>query len=379
MINQIVLGLKALAGRRLRIYSDKIPYDFEDLSLRKILNACRVELSMYFHPSRPWGWPVHLMVEPTNHCNLNCALCPVTVGLERSQGHMNLALYQKLIDEVGAYIFTLLLWDWGEPFLNPSIFDMIAYAKKQGIKVVTSTNGHLFTRDEPVDALIDSGLDTLIFAMDGVTQSTYERYRQGGSLEAVLQGIRRVVSRKRARGSSLPFINLRFIVMRHNEHEIPQLKQLAKELGVDALTLKVLNPGSQDPYEGSDAEKHDDFLPQNPDYRRFKTRQEDGRKIRLKKNPCKLLWNNPTIHWNGSISPCTYDPKEKFSLGNLEKSSFQEIWFGQPYREMRRQFKTGWGDLPLCGECSYAYQGGNCSKDTIAEAIFFKPPLSLKS
>jgi radical SAM protein with 4Fe4S-binding SPASM domain len=366
-------------SRRIRIYSDKIPYEFTNLSLRKILNACKVELSLFFHPSRPWGWPVHLMVEPTTFCNLQCALCPVTAGLDRPQGHMELSLFQSVIDEVGEYIFTLLLWDWGEPFLNPEIFRMIAYAKKKGIKVISSTNGHLFTQAEQADAVIHSGLDTLIFAMDGVTQETYQRYRQGGSLESILRGIRTVVSRKRALGSSVPFVNLRFIVMRHNEHEIPRLKQLAQELGVDALTLKTLNPGSQNPYDGAEAENHDDFVPQNQKYRRFKSIGKNGHRVRLKRNPCKLLWNNPTIHWNGNVSPCTYDPKEKYALGNLANHSFQEIWWGDAYQKMRHQFKSHWENIPVCGDCSYAYQGGNCSQETIAEAIFFDSLPSLQS
>lgn len=371
--DKLALAHRALMTRRMRIYSDKIPYEFTNLSLRKIINACKVELSLIFHPSRPWGWPVHLMVEPSTFCNLQCTLCPVTVGLDRPQGFMDLSLFRKLIDEVGEYVFTLLLWDWGEPFLNPQIFLMIAYAKKKGIKVISSTNGHLFIQAEQADAVIHSGLDTLIFAMDGVTQETYQRYRQGGSLESILQGIRTVVARKRTLGSPTPLVNLRFIVMKHNEHEIPRLRELARELGVDALTLKTLNPGSQNPYDAEEALSHDDFVPQDLRFRRFKNVEGNGQRVRMKKNPCKLLWNNPTIHWNGSVSPCTYDPREKYSLGSLANASFKEIWRGQAYREMRRQFGSNWEKIPVCRDCSYAYQGGNCSTETIVEAIFFTP------
>ena len=60
--------------------------------------------------------------EITADCNLSCALCPVTKGLERPQGHMDPALFRRLLDETGDFVFTLLFWDWGEPFVNPDIF-----------------------------------------------------------------------------------------------------------------------------------------------------------------------------------------------------------------------------------------------------------------
>jgi len=368
-------AVRALLTRRLRIYSDGIPYDFERLPLKKLLNACLVETSVYFKPSRPWGWPTHLMVEPSSHCNLSCTLCPVTVGLNRPQGHMEFQTFRKLVDEVGEYIFTLLLWDWGEPFLNPAIYDMIAYAGQKGIKTISSSNGHLFAMQDEADKVIRSGLDTLIFAVDGITQATYERYRQGGKLDVALEGMRTVVARKKALGSKKPLVNFRFIVMRHNEDEIPQLKELARSLGVDALTLKTLNPSSQDPYAAEqEAEKQWNFLPRNQQFWRFKC---DGMRSRVRRvrNPCKHPWYHPTVHWNGVVCSCTFDPQEKFPLGDLRQTSFRKIWSGQPYRRLRRQFRADWNQVPLCRECSYAYEGGDCSRESISEAVFFPGPL----
>ncbi len=367
-------AVRALAAGRMRIYADGIPYDFKRLPLKKILNACRVEASILVKPSRPWGWPTHLMVEPSSLCNLACALCPVTAGLERAQGLMEFATFKKVIDEIGDYIFTLLLWDWGEPFLNPAVYDMIAYAALKDIKTISSTNAHVFARQENADKVIRSGLDTLICAVDGITQETYQRYREGGKLESALDGIRQVVARKRALDSERPLVNFRFIVMRHNEHEVPRLEAFARSLGVDALTLKTLNPASRDPYDaGVEIEKRDDYLPQDRRFWRFRGDSMRGR-VRRKRNPCKHLWYHPSIHWNGVICSCTYDPHEKFPLGDLREQSFSEIWSGEPYRRQRRQFRKDWNQLSLCNECSYAYEGGSCSHETIIEVVFFPKP-----
>jgi radical SAM protein with 4Fe4S-binding SPASM domain len=364
-------AVRALITRRLRLYADRIPYDFEGIPLKKLLNACLVETSVYCKPARPWGWPTHLMIEPSSRCNLSCTLCPVTAGLGRTQGHMDFGLFKQVIDEVGDYVFTLLLWDWGEPFLNPAIYDMIAYAGNKGIKTISSTNGQLFARQTHADKVVQSGLDTLIFAIDGITQQSYARYRQGGELQSALDGIRAVVARKQALGSTKPFINFRFIVMRHNEHEIPQLTELARSLAVDALTLKTFNPCYRDPYAGgAEAQQHEEYLPRDHRFWRFHGNSMEER-VRRKRNPCKHPWYHPSIHWNGVVCSCTYDPQEHAPLGDLRHKSFRQIWSDEPYRRLRRQFRVDWQQIPLCRECSYAYVGGDCTRETIAEAVFF--------
>jgi len=367
-------AIKALATQRIQIEYDSIPHQFNNVPLKKILNWIRVETSILFKPARPWGWPTHVMIEPTNYCNLKCTLCPVNNGMDRSKGYMDFNSIKKVIDEIGDYLFFVFLWDWGEPFLNSSIYEMISYVKRRGIRAVSCTNGHPFANVDNVDKVIHSGLDTLIVAMDGISQETYQRYRQGGNLESVLQGIRTIVARKRSLNSKTPLINLRFIVMKHNEHEIPGLKDLAKSLGVDALTFMTLNPYIDDVYSESKSIKNvkdNEFLPKDYSYRRFAYAEDGESRIRLKNNPCKHLWNNPVIHWNGTVCPCASDYNGKYTLGNLKKDTFEGIWFGDPYRQIRSQFHTNCGKLSLCRECSYTYKGGDLGCEAIADAFFF--------
>lgn len=358
-----------MATQRILIKCDSIPYQFQNVPFKKILNWIRVEASIYMKPDKPWGSPTHLQLEPSTYCNLKCVICPVTEGLNRPTGHMDFNLYKKVIDETGDYVFLILLWDWGEPFLNPAVYEMISYARKKGIKVISSTNGHPFTNIENVDKVIHSGLDTLIVAMDGISQETYERYRQGGNLESVLQGIRNIVARKHDLNSNTPLINLRFLVMKHNEHEIPKLKDLAGDLGVDVLTLKTLNPYHEK--ESVTDGRENELLPDNYKYRRFKYVRDGKTRIRVKNNPCKSLWNTPYIHWDGTVCPCTYDYNEKYILGDLRTGTFKDIWFGARYSHMRNQFRKDWEKINFCRECTYAYEGGNCSRETIADAFFY--------
>jgi radical SAM protein with 4Fe4S-binding SPASM domain len=369
MVAKVFQAFKSLLTRKVAFECDLLPFTFERVPLKKIVNWILTEASVHVQPERPWGMPTIMQMEPTNHCNLRCAVCPVTTGMDRDQGYMDLMLFKKLIDEVSDYLFLILLWDWGEPLLNPSVLDMISYAQNNGVKVVMSTNGHLLARDNYAERVVTSGLDTLIVAVDGISQETYQQYRQGGRLEQVLEGVKKVVQKKRELNALYPRINFRFIVMKHNEHEVSQLKEFARSLGVDVLTLKTFNPsfrGQQKPDEGGRS-----FLPGENRYRRFSYFDDYDNPVRVKRNSCKCLWNAPTIHWNGSVCSCFTDIDEKWPLGDLTSQHFKAIWSGEKYRGLRRRFRNDWERLSMCRDCSYAYEGGDCGRDTVAEAVFY--------
>lgn len=374
LLGKGLMALRALATRRVTIDCDRMPFVFDKVPLRKILNWILVEASIPIKPESPWGWPTHVQVEPTNSCNLLCVLCPVTEGLHRPQKHMELRVFQKIIDELGQYLFIILLWDWGEPFLNPSIYDMIAYAKDRQIGVISSTNGHTFAAGDHAERLVNSGIDYIILAVDGVTQATYEQYRQGGDLETVLKGIRNIVKARETLGSKTPLLDLRFIVMKHNEHEIPQLPEFCKSLGVDALTLRTLCTYDDGVYCATQADGSA-FVPDNPAYGPFRLDPTTMSRIRRKANPCKVLWNNPAIHSDGKVFACTFDPHGQCALGDLEQSRFSNIWWGRAYQQLRRQFRRDYQALALCRDCTYAFEGGGMGEERDREAFFFNTKL----
>jgi hypothetical protein len=58
-------------------------------------------------------------------------------------------------------------------------------------------------------------------------------------------------------------------------------------------------------------------------------------------------------------------------LGRLEDGSFKQIWRGEAYRTLRRDFRKRWRELPLCGECASGFEGGDVGREANAEALFF--------
>lgn len=369
MISNLYKILKALMTRKIEFEVDLIPFKFEGLPLKKIVNWILTESSILFKPARPWGFPTILQVEVTSHCNLRCRVCPVTTGMDRPSGDMDWDLFKKTIDELGDYLLLILFWDWGEPFLNPNAYEMIRYARSRGIRVMSATNGHVFASGEHARKVVKSGLDVLVFSVDGVTQETYQRYRAAGRLESVFEGIRKVRAEKKLSGSKTPLINLRFIVMKHNEQEISQLKELGRSLDVDALTLRKFYAIPNWRQEGMTQKS--EFLPSQAKYQLPERSDEDLRPVRIAKNPCKNLWNCPTIHWDGTVCSCFMDFDERRPLGSLKRQIFKEIWYGQAFGDLRRDFRRNWLQLPLCGECSSGFKGGDVGRESNAEVVLF--------
>jgi radical SAM protein with 4Fe4S-binding SPASM domain len=158
--------------------------------------------------------------------------------------------------------------------------------------------------------------------------------------------------------------------MRHNEHEIPQLEPLARSLGVDAMSIKTLNPYDHGECHSAEADGLA-FMPEDPRYQRFQRDPETGERLRVRWNPCKRLWNDPVVAWNGKVSPCAFDPHQANACGDVTQQTFRDIWHGEAYARLRRQFRKDYKDLPLCNGCTYAFKGGAVATDAIASIRFF--------
>jgi radical SAM protein with 4Fe4S-binding SPASM domain len=344
LLQKVIKTLKVFTTRRLVLTFDKVDFVHTNLSWRRVKNWFLAELSYFLKSDRVWVYPTHLQIEPSNVCNLRCPLCH-TVTDHKPRGVLRLDDFKKLIDEVGDYLLFLHFWGWGEPFLNNDFFSMIRYAKDKGINIITSTNGHFFENKDNIDTLIDSGLDVLVFALDGADAGTYEKYRHKGDFEKVLKGLKLFLQRKKERGASFPLLNLRMMVTRDNEDQVSHMRAMAEKIGVDIFSLKTL-------FYFDNKDEGDRMLPCNPEYRRFKY-DDKGQPVR-KKNLCRKMWNHPTVYRDGSMLPCDYYTGQEFSLGNVfneNGQNFSKIWFGRDFRQLRNRFLKGKVAGLRCEDC----------------------------
>ena len=80
--------------------------------------------------------------------------------------HMRWSHFSTVVDKLGQHE-DITLTGWGEPFIHPRVFDMIAYCKERGHKVMVTSNG-LFTKPSMVDDILNSAVDTVTFSIDSV-------------------------------------------------------------------------------------------------------------------------------------------------------------------------------------------------------------------
>lgn len=182
--------------------------------------------------------PYHIVVEPTNRCNLACPLCSTGLGSKnRSKGVMSLEKYRSIIDSCKDTVLEIYLQNWGEPTLVAHLPEMIQYAAASGIWTHLSTNFSVNYSAEYLERLMSSGLAVLQIDVDGVTQEIYELYRRKGCLERVVENIKKAVRIKKEKNVKFPVIETKMLVMRHNEHQIGKYEEMAEMLGVDRYTL----------------------------------------------------------------------------------------------------------------------------------------------
>jgi len=318
------------------------------LTLSRLINIFKILISylisVYTKKVFLWGKPLTFSIEPTNRCNLKCPECPSGTGsLTRELGLLNIENFIMIIDQIKKTSFYIQLYFQGEPFINKNIFKMIKYARKYKIYTSISTNGLLLNSDK-IDKIIENPPDKLIFSIDGMSEETYKKYRVGGKFSEAIESLTLLMEKKKISNSKLPFIELQFIAMKHNEHEIDDFLKFGNKIGADKSVIKSMQVSS---YESAL-----EFLPKNSKYSRYIVR--DGKllfKNKLK-NKCFSLWRTSVITWDGVVTPCCFDKDAKYSFGNVFPESFNSIWKNKKYNNFRKAILTSRKEIDICKNCT---------------------------
>jgi len=322
---------------------------FKTLSGYKIWNSFLLRLSyhlsshlgIYLH----WGNPESLSIEPTNLCNLKCPECPSgNNGLTRPRLFLSEADYKSIIDQSSKFLVYLQLFFQGEPFLHPRLFDFISYATSKNIYTGTSTNGQFLTHENS-KKIVQSGLHQLIISIDGTTQEVYEKYRVGGSIELVKSGISNIVYAKHELNSQTPYLVMQFVVFKTNEHQISDVKALAKELKVDKLELKSAQIDNY--INGSD------LIPENAKYSRYQA--DNSGKFWLKRNPnfkCKRIWMGSVVTAENELLPCCFDKNAHYSYGKPDSAFKLELWKSEKAKNFRKAVWNNYSQFDICKNCT---------------------------
>lgn len=328
-----------MLGRKIKLVADMVtkrPKGWQSL----LWNSSMAQLRR----AGPLMAPVHVSIEPTNACNARCPVCETGKGdMQRVSGFLDEDLYREFIDEAAPTTAVLLYYFMGEPFMHRSAYDMIRYARDKGIYVETCTNGD-FVNPEGV---IYSDINKISFQIGGMDQETHQRYRVRTRLDKALDSLERLVALRKKHPDSNVEIEVGFIVMRHNEHQVDDFLEWAEKMGIDRASII-------DPCARNMLEAHA-YLPKNRKYWYYDEEAFDKGILIPKKlphNECVWIWNSIQLNWDGTAVPCCRDPNGKFPLGNVFEKGLKAVFNGEEATGFRQKLLTQQGDISICKLCS---------------------------
>ncbi|MDP5140204.1 MAG: SPASM domain-containing protein, partial [Spirosomaceae bacterium] len=291
------------------------------------------------------GLPMAVAFEPTTSCNLRCPECPSGLrSFTRPTGMLSEELFRKTIDELEKSLLYLTFYFQGEPYLHPQFLEMVQYAAKRKVYTATSTNAHYLT-ENAARKTIESGLDRLIISLDGTTQETYQQYRVGGKIEKVIEGTKNIIRLKKEMKSSTPHVIFQFLVVKPNEHQIEEVKALASELGVDEVRFKTA--------QIYDYEDGSPLIPTIDRYSRYVPKADGKFGIKNKFiDHCWKMWHSCVITWDGTVVPCCFDKDAEYPMGNLQETSFTNLWKSKSYDTFRQSLIRSRSEIEMCKNCT---------------------------
>lgn len=312
--------------------------------------------------------PIHIQIELTTYCNLDCKACSRSKMLDQAQ-HLTVDHLASVIDAIRPVKVSLS--GGGEPFMNPHVFEMIRHVKSLGSSINTTTNATLLT-SEVCERIIVSGLDLLKVSLDGATRETYQYSRGNDCFGRVIEGVKRLIDTKKRQGSIHPFIRFNYVILKGNYSEMAKTVKLAAELGVDAIYFQPLDligieerigelvgdlreeqllheiRRALDVANNSSVNTNlHTLLKIFPLYWKkytLETRQYDRRR-------CVLPWFSTYITLEGDVLPCCSCSPRESVMGNAFDRPFYEIWNGTRYQNFRRAIRAGKRPYPVCTNC----------------------------
>ena len=277
-------------------------------------------------------FPKVVLIDTISYCNLKCSMC-VHKEMKRQKGIMSWNLFTKIINEIAKVDKSVRVWMvfFGEALLlkrkKPTIFEMIAYAKSEGLTdVVLNSNANLLD-ESAAKGLIHSGLDAIYIGIDAFKPDTYAKIRVGGNYEKVFQNTIQLMKLKKLMNSEKPEVFVQFVEMDINQNEKEDFIHFWNQQGAAVkIRPKVSWAGFIDaPNLVLDREE---------------------------RWPCYWAIRTMSITDAGKVVTCAVDLDARFIAGDINNQSLKEVWNGR-LKELRQchLFKQFHALPENCREC----------------------------
>jgi AdoMet-dependent heme synthase len=188
------------------------------------------------HPASKKEYTPRLIFwEVTKGCNLRCIHCRATATELMSPADLPTKKALNIISQIADFGSPILVLSGGEPLYRHDIFELAEYATSRGLRTALATNGTLVTKDI-AEKIKKAGIKRVSISLDGSDAITHDTFRGiPGAFEAAVYGMRNL----QELGVS---VQINTTIARHNAHQLPDVLELARRLGADALHTFLLVP-----------------------------------------------------------------------------------------------------------------------------------------
>src|SRR5208337_869209 len=187
------------------------------------------------HPAKKEYTPRLIFWEVTKGCNLRCIHCRATATELMSPDDLPTKKALDIISQIADFGNPILVLSGGEPLYRQDIFQLAEYATSRGLRAALATNGTMVTKDV-AEKIKSSGIKRVSISLDGADATTHDTFRGiPGAFEAAIYGMKNL----QQIGVS---VQINTTIARHNAHQLPDVLQLARNLGADALHTFLLVP-----------------------------------------------------------------------------------------------------------------------------------------
>lgn len=274
-------------------------------------------------------FPKKIIIETTTKCNARCIKCPM--GKIKRPKIMADSEFCGLIDEcVGRKIDEISLTGYGEPLCDTHLLERIAYisAKLPDTKITMFTNGYEMAADK-ARRLLNAGLNSVAFSVDGVEPETHGQLQRGLSLQAVEKNIRCFVSINEGMGHPC-HVRMHMTLVPSNMAQVGRFMARWRNV-VDEVTFA--------PCDG-----------------RGKEDREPMYESLASPRGCSVVDTTLNVLSDGEVVMCCQDFDCSFPIGNAFRVGIGGVWNSERFERIRALHHRGNKRLiPLCKECNTRY------------------------
>jgi MoaA/NifB/PqqE/SkfB family radical SAM enzyme len=305
-------------------------------------------------------------IKLTARCNLRCSYCQY--WRMREPDELSTPQVKSIVSDLKALGCVKVHFSGGEAMLRKDLFELIRFTADLGIRPNLTTNATLLS-DERIRALLDAGAHSVSTSLDGPTRKIHDRARgMPGAFDRTVDGIRALVrARDRSESREARGLKLRLnvVLTRHNYQTAAEMIDLAANLGMTDVVPIPVDENNKNPInrlgqrEIRDYNRHIAPLVHEARERagfstaahlvwpfgRSETDTEaaaDGHYARgyFAEHLCYVPWLHLFVAWNGDVALCCMARGKTAVLGNLRQSTVAEVFNGEHYQAVRREFLT---------------------------------------